>query len=589
MPKATWKAKHTNAINRRKAFIDHYFACGFNATEAARLSGSPDDSARNDGWSLLHEKEVKEEIQRRFDELHMSANETLKLLADIARGDLGDFLTVEKDGTFSLDLSAANGKTKLIKKIKNKKVIYSGTTVDREIHTEEIELYSALDALDKFLRVHGKYQDSLNIKTETVGDNKPFVLPADVIAPDFFGVYRDIKAGLHSIYDFDGGRGATKSTFIGDAIIMLLVNNPEGHFLALRQVAENLRTSVYRQLLWSVDSLGLSDKFKFTTSPMEATYLPTGQKIFMAGGNDPGKLKSIKPPFGYIMGLWFEEFDQFRGMDQVRNIIQSALRGGEKSIQFRSWNTPKTINHWVNKYLLIPDERRFHHHSTYLNVPVDWLGQPFIDEAEHLKAVNYPAYEHEYLGIANGLGGMVFDNVVLRKITDEEIAEFDRVAQGIDWGYFPDPFVWGRSHHDAARLKLYVFDEYWATKKSNRATYDYLYDPEKKDGKHAPKDELCVADSAEPKSIGDYRSYGANIRGAEKGPDSVNYSMKWLQSLAEIVIDPERAPHHAEEFTGYELEQDKDGNYISEYPDENNHCIDTQRYRTNLIWRKKGQ
>ena len=101
--------------------------------------------------------------------------------------------------------------------------------------------------------------------------------------------------------------------------------------------------------------------------------------------------------------------------------------------------------------------------------------------------------------------------------------------------------------------------------------------------------DLIIADSAEPKSVADFRAYGANIRGAEKGPDSVDYSIKWMQSLAEIVIDGERAPYSAEEFLGYELEQDKNGDFISEYPDKNNHFIDGARYSKNLIWRKRGQ
>jgi phage terminase large subunit len=139
-------------------------------------------------------------------------------------------------------------------------------------------------------------------------------------------------------------------------------------------------------------------------------------------------------------------------------------------------------------------------------------------------------------------------------------------------------------HYDAARLTLYIFGEYRANKKSNREVYDEL----KKQGLLLPAD-LVIADSAEPKSIGDFRDYGASIRGAEKGPDSVNYSMKWLQSLREIVIDSSRCPYHAEEFLSYELEQDKDGEFISAYPDKNNHAIDDVRYATNLMWRRRGQ
>jgi phage terminase large subunit len=100
---------------------------------------------------------------------------------------------------------------------------------------------------------------------------------------------------------------------------------------------------------------------------------------------------------------------------------------------------------------------------------------------------------------------------------------------------------------------------------------------------------MIIADSAEPKSIGDFRGYGSMMRGAEKGPDSVSYSMKWLSALARIVIDPKKCPKCAEEFSVYEYEQDKDGNYISGYPDENNHTIDATRYALNNVWKKRGQ
>ena len=119
---------------------------------------------------------------------------------------------------------------------------------------------------------------------------------------------------------------------------------------------------------------------------------------------------------------------------------------------------------------------------------------------------------------------------------------------------------------------------------SNAGVWDAL-----KNEKGVKDEDLITADSAEPKSIGDFRSYGSSMRGAEKGPESVKYSMKWLSALKEIVIDAKRCPTSAQEFSNYEYEQDKDGNYISEYVDANNHCIDSIRYALNQIWKKRGQ
>jgi PBSX family phage terminase large subunit len=451
-----------------------------------------------------------------------------------------------------------------------------------------------------------------------------FVVPADKIAPSFASVYRDIVQKNHTEYVFKGGRGSAKSSFISEVFIYLLVNNPNVHGLALRQVADTLRDSVYAQLQWAIGLLGLSDSFKCTVSPMEIEYLPTGQKIFFRGADDPGKIKSITPTFGYIGIVWFEELDQFHGQNSIRTVEQS-IRGGDDIYYFKSFNPPPTKGNWANKYLEIPKANQYQHHSNYLGlpqtyledeelrktipleemvrayaslaVPAEWLGRTWLDDAEHLKNTNLKAYENEYLGIATNDGGMIFDNVDIRPIMDEEIAQFDNVLRGLDWGYYPDPASFGVMHFDAARRTLYIFGEgrYW--KKSNESLFSTLiedglitkeeYIENKKTITSYP--DLIIADSAEPKSVGDFKAYGANCRGAEKGPESRKYSYKWLQGLKAIVIDNIRAPHHAEEFLNAEFERTKDGEIISEYPTVNDHAIDDVRYGCNRIWRRRGE
>jgi phage terminase large subunit len=463
--------------------------------------------------------------------------------------------------------------------------------------SENIKLRAQTEIMDRRM---GKPAQMINqttrdesVSTET-DEDALFMLPANAIAGSFYDVYRDIHAHRHTEYVFKGGRGSTKSSFASEVLVELLINNPEWHALVTRQVANTLRDSVYSQIVWAINYLGLSEKFKCTTSPLEITYIPTGQKIYFRGGDDPLKIKSIKPRFGYINILWFEELDQFRGSRAVRSIVQSALRGGDQAYIFKSFNPPRSRNNWVNKELDIPKDNRYVHESDYRSVPKEWLGQAFLDEAEFLKEANPGAYNHEYLGEATTAGGLVFENVECRKITDEEIygeddgrghkiGGFDRILNGLDWGYFPDPAQYNKMHYDAARMTLYIFGEYRGFKHSNRELYDKIieagYKPE----------QLLIPDSAEPKSIADFRAYGAHVRGAEKGPESVRYSMKWLQSLVKIVIDNERCPYTAQEFLNYEHEINKDGEYVSEYPDKDNHAIDAVRYATNLIWRRRGQ
>ena len=408
-------------------------------------------------------------------------------------------------------------------------------------------------------------------------------VPSNMVAPVFAPVVFDIQEHRHTEYVFPGGRGSTKSSFISLQIIDLIMNNDQMHAVVMRQVADTLRGSVYQQILWAIEALDLTEEFHATVSPMEITRKSTGQKIYFRGADDPGKVKSIKVPFGYIGILWLEELDQFTGPESVRKIEQSVIRGGDVAYIFKSFNPPKTASNWANKYIRVPKETRLVTESTYQDVPAKWLGKPFLDEAEFLKETNPEAYENEYLGVANGSGGSVFSNVVIRAITDEEIEQFDRLYNGVDWGWYPDPYHFTRCHYDAARLKLYIFTEYRCNKQSNRQTADKLIEM------GITGNDLITCDSAEEKSVGDYKAYGLLARGAIKGPDSVEYSMKWLQSLVEIVIDNVRCPKTAEEFLEYEYERDKEGNVISGYPDKNNHGIDAVRYATNPIWKKKGQ
>lgn len=406
---------------------------------------------------------------------------------------------------------------------------------------------------------------------------------SDLISPAFAESHRAVKSGAINELVEKGGRGGAKSSFISIEVILLLLTHPECHAVVMRKVGNTLRSSVYAQICWAIASLGLSSRFKCTVSPMECTYIPTGQKILFFGLDDPGKLKSIKVPFGYIGIGWFEELDQFDGPEQVRNVEQSLFRGGSFSFCFKSFNPPAMARNWANRYALESKPGKRVHHSTYLTTPEAWLGPRFLADAEHLKETNEIAYRHEYLGEVVGCGTAVFENLELREISDEEISGFDRVTSGVDWGWYPDPWAFNRTHFDAGRRTLYIFDELTRRRTSNQDTAALVK-------YRIPEDELVIADSAEEKSVSDYCAFGIRCRGADKGPGSVNYSMKWLQSLPKIVIDPGRCPDTVKEFSEYEYERDaKTGEVLEGYPDLNNHHIDAVRYGTNRIWKRRGK
>lgn len=421
----------------------------------------------------------------------------------------------------------------------------------------------------------------------------------DCIIPDFFDVLEDILEHRHSRYIFPGGRGSTKSSFVGGiAIPLLIIQNPNVHAVCFRKIANTIQTSIFPQVKWGIYHLGLEKYFKIPknySTPIE--YIPTHQKIYFMGLDDPGKVKSIKPDFGYLGINWFEELDQYAGTNELRKVTQSTKRGGELFWDFRTFNPPISKNNWANEYVeefeMKPKKSTLVIRSTYLQVPEDWLGQEFLEEAEELKESDPKAYKHEYLGEAVGTGGDVFPNAVnldmdqLVTVNDKQVEmwkTFDQIYNGIDWGFAKDPFRFVKMHFDRKHLDLYIYGEHNTLKARNAEVFDELYN----DKKLIRLDELVTADSAEEKSIADFRAYGAFIRGAEKGPESVRYGIKWLQGLRHIYIDKKKCPETYKEFTTYEYEQDKDGNFISAYPDENNHSIDATRYAMEKYSNRRG-
>lgn len=589
---------------KQKLFCIYYIE-DFNATKAYKRAYKCDYStARTEGCRHLKKPNIKKEIQRLtiecLEEEEINSKLISKRVLDyyirIAFADINDYVEVEVKEEVLVDGSRSRFNNIIVNSDFDGTIVTSVSQGREGLKLILADKMKALDFLAKHVGLLSvEVQERLALEREKVElsrpkedlltqDSNPFVLPANVIAPPFLSLNYAIDGEEYLEYVLPGGRGSTKSTFISIKIIDLIIHNPSLNAVALRQVANTLRDSVFAQFLWAIGKLGLNDKFKCSYSPLEITYLPTGQKIFFRGADDPVKLKGIKVTKGYIGILWYEELDQFKGPEAVRTIQQSVIRGGDKAFIFKSFNPPKTKNNWANKDLEVPKANRFVVHSNYTQIPKAWLGDAFIEEAEHLKEVNPQAYEHEYLGKANGNGGNVFDNVTIREIADKEIEVFDRIYMGVDWGWYPDPWAFDKCYFNAAQRILYIFDEARANKMSNKQTYELLVN--EKDVTPADK---VTCDSAENKSISDYKEYGLYARGAKKGPGSLEYSMKWLQSLNEIVIDNVRCPYTAQEFLDYEYERDKDGNVISGYPDKDNHHIDAVRYATESIWRKKGQ
>jgi len=402
----------------------------------------------------------------------------------------------------------------------------------------------------------------------------PKILLNDLIIPKYIDVLYDMIDHKHTHYILYGGRGGTKSTFAAIALVYLLIQpeNKNSHAICFRKIANTLRDSVYANILFAISILGLDSVFKKAVSPMEVTYIKTGQKILFRGVDEPEKIKSIKMPFGYIGITHFEESSNFHGREEIRNVLQSTMRGeNAKFINIETFNPPRSRDAWANVDMLEQNNDKLTVNTSYLDVPKKWLSDQFIAEAERLKEDKPQAYLNEYMGIPTGTGGIVFDNIQEQRILDSEIKEMGRFKFGCDFGFSVDPFVWIKMHYNRDKQILYILDEVYEVRLKNASAVQKIRQ------KHS-NNMLIWADSAEPRTIAEMKALGLNIEPAKKGPDSVEHGMKFLEGLIKIVIDKSRTPNAYREFSLYEYAVDRNGNYISAYPDKNNHCIDAVRY-----------
>jgi PBSX family phage terminase large subunit len=398
-------------------------------------------------------------------------------------------------------------------------------------------------------------------------------------------VWRKVKTGKFLKHVLKGGRGSAKSTHIAMFIILLMQMMPIT-FLCVRKVGVTLSESVYEQLKEAIEMLGVSEYWHANKSPLKLTYKPRGNTIIFRGADDPAKIKSIKVSKFPLAGLWIEELAEFKDGDEISTIEKSVLRGelpkGLRYFFFYSYNPPKRKQNWANDTFesLTIAKNTFVDHSTYLDNP--HVSKDFIEEAESLKEKNILKYRWEMLGEAIGSGVVPFDNLVFRTIPDEEFNRFDQIRQGNDWGYGNDPLAFIRWHYDKKTRTIYAMDEYFGTKIHNREIAEWL-----KEKQYSR--EMTIADSSEPKSVDEVKLYDVKIKGAKKGPGSVEHGEKWLDDLDAIVIDVNRTPNTAREFKNIDYEIDAQGKPKTRLSGVDNHSIDATRYAFEDDMKHKGK
>nr|DAR28361.1 MAG TPA: terminase [Caudoviricetes sp.] len=416
------------------------------------------------------------------------------------------------------------------------------------------------------------------------------VVLSEIVLDQFKPFWIASKKKKHLRYVLKGGRGSGKSFHIPMRIMLDIMEYPVSA-IGVRKVQNTILKSVYANFKGAANAMGVRHLFRFVDSKLEITYKPRGNKIYFAGADDSDKIKSIKDADFPLAIMWIEELAEFKNEDEVTTIENSVLReeleGKIANFSMRkrvypfdysfyySYNPPKRRQSWVNKKYesSFIDANTYVDHSTYLGNP--HLSKKFIEEAENVKKNKPMKYRWEYMGEAIGSGVVPFDNLHIEpgSITDEMVANFDNIRNGLDFGYATDPLAFVRWHYDKKKNGIYAIDEIYGVKLSNREFAKILYE-------RGYQSEEIFADSAEPKSIAELKSEHnvPRIKGVKKGPDSVEYGEEWLDDLDFICIDPLRTPNTAREFENIDYQVDKDGNPKPRLEDKDNHTIDCTRY-----------
>ena len=384
------------------------------------------------------------------------------------------------------------------------------------------------------------------------------------------GGYKDFWNTRKTYVVCKGSRGSKKSKTSALWHIYHMMKYPQSNTLVVRKVERTLRDSAFSDLQWAIRKLGVDDYWKCTTSPLEMTYTPTGQKILFRGLDSPLKLTSISVPTGVLNFLWLEEAyeimkeDDFDMMDEsIRGILPEGYFK-RITITFNPWNE----HHWLkNRFFDVVADNVLAMTTTYQCN--EWLSETDIQLFEDMKVRNPRRYNVAGLGNWGVVDGLVYEKWDEQPFTLSQLPKDAQSAFGLDFGYTNDPSALFCGFLSMEQRRLYVWDELYKKGLSNKAIFQEVQ-------RMGYEKERITADCAEPKSIDELRGMGLRIKGAKKGRDSVNNGIQWIQDL-EIIIHP-RCVNFLTEISQYQWKKDKFGKSLNEPEDDNNHLMDAMRY-----------
>lgn len=406
----------------------------------------------------------------------------------------------------------------------------------------------------------------------------------DLVVPAYYRAIDLFNARVARELWLVGGRASIKSTVAAYLVALLVMAHRGVSAMVMRKHSVDIRTSVYPNIRQCVRWLSelwpeqrLLERWRFREDCRFMTF-DGNRGIVFHGLDDPQKRKSEKPPWGgYFGGMWCEELDEF-SPDEISSVRKSVLRGGEVGQSIYTFNPPPSSASWTNAEAARVKEGRYVFRTTYLDVlpyHPEWLGETFLKDAEDLKRSDERRYRHELLGEATGTGGEIFTNVVAGEITDAQIAEFRERGQsriGIDFGFTNDPTVILQSAYVKEEETIYVFGEWRRHGQFTAQIHEAIV-------ALGIQREAMVADSAEKRVIGELRYRGDNVRASWKSPKGWREDgLRWLRSRRRIVVDTLRCPGAWNELLHYEYDRYGNGDFKTEYPDGNDHAIDSLRY-----------
>lgn len=368
-----------------------------------------------------------------------------------------------------------------------------------------------------------------------------------------------------------GSRASKKSKTSALWFIVNLMKHPAANLLVVRATYNTLRNSCFTELKWAIARLGVQQYWQINLSPLEMTYLPTGQKIYFRGLDDPLKVTSITVDVGVLCWLWIEEayeIDSEESFDTLDESIRGQVPDGlfkQITLTFNPWNE----HHWIKKrFFDTPD-------CDVLAKTTNYLCNEFLDDAdlrvfERMKRDNPRRYQVAGLGNWGMVDGLVYENFREAEFELSDLPDTARSFFGLDFGYTNDPTAFWAGMVDEKSKKIWVFDEMYERGMSNERIAERITEM-------GYAKEVITADSAEPKSIDRLRTLGLRrVRAAQKGKDSILNGIDRIQDYA-LIVHP-RCKNFIVEIYNYTWAKDKFGRTINKPIDDFNHLMDAMRY-----------